>query len=174
MTLTSPTEAALDAALGEALYKEPKFSEWFLGRTRFRGEIASCVFCRYNNPWSRVRLERRNPLSGGLEVLLSECETDVLAVYETGNGRRLALHVENKLAGGSFTRLQPELYRARLQQWKNRPKLGDYIDATSILVAPKQFFERYRAQAEIFETYVSHEELAERIPLFSQSSDGGT
>jgi hypothetical protein len=173
MPPVSSVEASLDAALAEALFGQPEFAKWFLGRTRFRDEAAECVFCRSDNPWSTVRLERPNPGSGELEVLSKQCETDVLAVFQTKDGRRLALHIENKLATGNFTHLQPELYKQRLQQWKNRPKLGQYSDATSVLVAPEVFVARYRTQAQLFEAYVSHEELAQHVPAFTRGSAGG-
>ena len=161
-----PTEAMLDEALAHALLEQPEFSAWFLDRTKFRGEQARCVFCRSDNPWSTVRLERPNSVSGKVEVSVEQCETDVLAVFETEDRRRLALHIENKLAGGSFTQLQPELYGARISQWKSRPKLGQYDDGTTVLVAPRAFYERNRVDADKFETYVSHEDIAERISVF--------
>jgi len=172
MPQASSVEASLDAALAEALFKQPEFAKWLLGRTRFRDEVAECVFCRSDNSWSAVRLERPNPVSGELEVLSKQCETDVLAVFQTPDGRRLALHIENKLATGSFTHLQPELYQQRLQQWRNRPKLGQYSDATSVLVAPEAFAAKHGAQAQLFEAYVSHEELAQHLPAFIRGSSG--
>lgn len=169
MPPASLVEAKLDAALAEALFGQPDFASWLLGRTRFRGEVADCVFCRSDNPWSTVRLERPNPVSGELEVLSRQCETDVLAVFQTSDGRRLALHIENKLSNGRFTHLQPELYRERLQQWKNRPKLGQYSDATSVLVAPEAFVAKHRGESLMFESYVSHEELGEHLRAFRNS-----
>ena len=166
MPTSSPDEASLDTALAEALFPHSELATWLLAQTRFRDEVAECVFCRSDNPWSTVRIERQNPVSGEPEVLSRQCETDVLAVFQTTDGRRLAVHIENKLASGSFTEMQPELYRERLQQWKNRTKLGEYSDATSLLVAPQAFYERFKTQAQVFEAFVSHEELAERIPAF--------
>lgn len=173
MPNTSAIEASLDKALEEALRGQPEFAAWFLGRTRFKNEVASCVFCRSDNPWSTVRLERRRALSGELEVLARECETDVLAVFETADGRRLAVHIENKLANGSFTDLQPELYKERLEQWKNRPKLGNYGDATSVLLAPEVFLAKHEAAALMFETRVSHEEVGQHLPVFRPGPNGG-
>jgi hypothetical protein len=98
MKTPSPLEAQLDAQLAHALYNDAAFSKWFLHQTRFRSESAACVFCRSDNPWSKVRLERQNVATGMLEELTRDAETDVLAVYETPDGRRLALHIENKLA----------------------------------------------------------------------------
>jgi hypothetical protein len=173
MQSTSSDEASLDAALAKALFDQPEFAKWLLDRTRFRGESAECVFCRSDNPWSIVQLERPNPASGEIEVLAKQCETDVLAVFQTKDGRRLALHIENKLANGRFTPLQSELYRDRLQQWKNRPKLGEYSDATSVLIAPEKFYAKYQTEAQLFDVYVSHEELGERLPAFKHSPPCG-
>jgi hypothetical protein len=168
-----PTEAQLDTILAEALADCGRFSKWFFGRTRFGNESAECVFCRSDNPWSSVKFSAPNPVSGELEFLSKECETDVLAVYQTEDGRRLALHIENKIAGGSFTPDQPRLYQERLQQWMNRPKLGRYSDATSVLVAPQSFFEQHHADAIAFESYISHEELASHLSVFGWVSGVG-
>lgn len=163
------TEAQLDSALAKSLISDRDFARWFLAQTRFSGEQATCVFCRSDNPWGRVQFQWGDPVDGELVDLSRDCETDVLAVFETTNQRRLAVHIENKLAGGSFTPYQPELYQARLQQWKHRPKLGSYDDATSVLVAPLEFFKRWKAKAELFEGFISHEDLARHLPEFGAS-----
>ncbi len=168
MSAAHRTEAELDTALAIALYNDEEFAQWFLQQTIFGAEAAKCVLCRADNPWSRVRLERENPETGELVVLTRDCETDVLVVYEAPDGRRLALHIENKLEGGSFTPLQPELYRERLSQWRQRAKLGRYDEATSVLVAPRAFYENNLVAAQIFDSYVSHEEIALRLQAFAQ------
>jgi hypothetical protein len=167
------TEAILDEALARALFNEPSIAAWFLARTLFASEVASCVFCRCDNPWSSVRLEVRNALTDEVETLVRQCETDVLAVFAIRDGRRLALHIENKLAGGSFTPHQPELYRARKSQWKSRDKLGAYTDATTVLVAPKVFYERLRERSTLFDSYISHEEISEYVPEFGAAPSMG-
>lgn len=168
MPSKSHTEAALDEALARALFNRPRIAAWFLARTPFASEteVASCVFCRCDNPWSSVRLAIPNAMTGEVEMLVRQCETDVLAVFATRDGRRLALHIENKLAGGTFTPHQPELYQERKTQWKGRDKLGAYTDATTVLIAPKVFYERLRDRAAIFDSYISHEEISEYVPEF--------
>ena len=170
MSSKSQSEAVLDEALARALYYEPTIAAWFLAQTQFSSEVASCVFCRCDNPWSSVLLAVPNAVSGEVETLVRECETDILAVFDPCDGRRLALHIENKLARGSFTDHQPELYRARKNQWKGRDKLGAYTDATTVLIAPKEFYERFRDRAAIFDSYISHEDIARYIPEFSAPS----
>lgn len=169
MKAPSPTEAQLDAELASALRIRTEFAQWFLEQTKFRSEQALCVLCRNDNPWSRVVSERLNPNSGAIEVLTKDRETDVLAVYETTDGRRLALHIENKLEDGAFTPHQPESYQARLNQWRMRKKLGLYVDATSVLVAPRAFYERHLSAAQLFESYVAHEDIAQFIEAFKRS-----
>lgn len=171
MKAPSPTEAQLDAELANALRTRKKFAQWFLEQTKFRSEQALCVLCREDNPWSRVVSERLNPESGEVEVLKKDRETDVLAVYETSDGRRLALHIENKLEDGFFTPHQPESYQERLSQWRMRKKLGMYVDATSVLVAPRAFYERHLTAAQAFESYVPHEDIGQHIDVFKRSGE---
>jgi hypothetical protein len=172
MSRKSRTEARLDEALGKALRHEPRIAAWFLGLTQFANEVALCDFCRWDNPWSRVRPEVADPVMGEPRHLIKECETDVLAVFATGDGRRLALHIENKLLYGSFTPNQPELYQARKSQWKGRKKLGNYTDATTVLIAPRAFFERLKDRAAIFDSFISHEDIAEYVPEFGAAPAG--
>lgn len=47
-----------------------------------------------------------------------------------------------------------------------KPKLGMYVEATSVLVAPQAFYEKNKAAAELFEAFVPHEAIAEHVPLF--------
>lgn len=160
------TEEELDRALAQALMDDPLFARWFLEQTRFAGLDARCVEVRADNPWSRVNLTLPEGQEGAVTEVVRDAETDVLAVYVTSDERRLALHIENKLAGGSFTLHQPESYRARLRQWQGRTKLGMYVDATSVLIAPRAFYEANRVGADVFEAYVPHEVLAEHVPAF--------
>lgn len=169
MTRSSPTEAALDNALAEALLdSQGHFASWLLSRTRFASEGARCVEVRADNPWSRVALPVHDPATGHIEQFIRDCETDVLAIFATAGSRRFALHLENKLAGGKFTHLQPESYRERLIQWRLKPRLGMYEDASSVLIAPQAFYERNRVAAAMFEAFVSHEAIAEHVPLFGR------
>lgn len=172
MTYQLHTEAELDEAIARALLSEPRIAAWFLARTLFASEVASCVFCRCDNPWGSVQLEVQNASTGEVETLVRQCETDVLAVFATQDSRRLALHIENKLAGGSFTPHQPELYRARKNQWRNRDNVGAYTDAATALIAPIEFYERLRERAIVFDSYISHEDIAEYVPAFGPPPAG--
>ena len=170
MTRSSAREAELDNALAEALRHDTEFARWFLRQTRFVSYDATCVEVRADNPWSRVTLRLPNERGDTHEEVVRDAETDVLAIYEAQDGRRIALHIENKLAGGAFTPHQPASYRERLAQWRGRPKLGRYQDATSVLVAPQVFYDRNIEESKAFDAFVSHEAIAEHLPAFAGGS----
>jgi hypothetical protein len=166
MDIPMPTEADLDEALADALRTNVSFATWFLSRTKFPGAIDAVPWVRSDNPWSRVTLTIIHASTGESQAQRRDCETDVLAVYEVPNGKRLALHIENKLADGTFTPDQPALYRERKDQWKGRVKLGNYTDALTVIVAPKAFLDRNPDGVAEFDSQVTHEELAEHLEVF--------
>jgi len=167
MTRTSAIEATLNYALADALLHDQEFARWFLRQTRYLAEDAKCVRVRADNPWSRVTLCLPVEGSDAYEEVVRDAETDVLAIFETQDERRIALHIENKLSSGTFTPHQPESYRERLKQWRDRPKLGRYQDATSVLVAPQAFYNKNANGAQVFEAFVSHEANAKHLPAFA-------
>lgn len=162
------TEKELDRALEAALRDDDLFRAWFVGRSKFRGASPRYVWSRSDNPWGPVELTLPDPTTGGCRSELREGETDVLFVFAfpTEPERRLALHIENKLASGKFTPHQPELYSARAKLWLRKPKYRNYEDWDTLLVAPTSFYQRNAANAGKFGAFVSHEEVAKFIPLF--------
>lgn len=170
MTHLLSTEAALNKVISRALQEDQQFALWLFMQTRFATEDALCVEVRANNPWGRVKIRVPIGEDGAIREIVRDAETDVLAVFRTKDGRRLALHIENKLQGGSFTPYQPETYRERLGQWRGRRRLGMYVDATSVLIAPQVFFDKNKDGAKFFEAYISHEALAEHLPAFRSGS----
>ncbi len=107
-----------------------------------------------------------NPDSGGLEAVWREGETDVLAVFESNDGRRPGLHIENKLGIGAFTQYQPEVYAGRAEAWLGLAKYGNYQVWEMVLVAPRRFYEADLTDARKFTSYVSLGDIAERLPVF--------
>ena len=159
-------EAVLNEALGQALLNEPRVAAWFFSRTQFAKEVASCDFCRWDNPWSSVQRDAPNVVSGEVASSVRQCETDVLAVFSTSDGRRMALHIENKLASGRFIPNQPEPYQERKNQWKGRNQFGNYTYATTVLIAPSRCRERLGERAAVFDSYISHEDISVHVPAF--------
>jgi len=160
------TEKDLDRALEAALENDLAFGAWFLRQTRFQAVNARRVWSRSDNPWCRVTLPLANNQTGDIELVAREGETDVLVVFETQDGRRLGVHVENKLATGSFTPFQPEVYAARAQTWKRNPNYGNYDEWETVLLAPLAFYRRYTSEARKFGAFIAHESVAAYLPDF--------
>jgi hypothetical protein len=162
------TEKELDRALEVALRNDKHFLEWLVNKSKFKGRSPEYVWSRSDNPWCPVEVSLPDPGTGQLRSIKREGETDVLLVFVFPNEprRRLALHIENKLSSGKFTDYQPEVYSARAKLWLRKPKYRNYEDWDTLLLAPVSFYDRYEIDARKFGCFVSHEEVAEFVPLF--------
>jgi hypothetical protein len=167
------TEKNLNQALEKALQAESSFRQWFVNKTKFKGIIPEHVWSRSNNPWCRVKLDLPNPETGETESVMRDGETDVLFVFvfKAEPERRLALHIENKLASGRFTAYQPEVYEARAKWWVRNRDYGNYGEWDTVLLAPSSFFSRNAESARKFGTFIPHEEIARFLPEFRQNKE---
>jgi hypothetical protein len=93
-----------------------------------------------------------------------DSETDIFLRFETANGRAFALHIENKTQTGTFRKGQPESYRTRANDQKERWRYDEFC---IVLIAPSAFRERFADECNKFDTVISYEELAEHVSLFS-------
>ena len=109
-----------------------------------------------------------NPETGELESITRDSETDVLVIYETIQGNRLALHIENKLANGKYTPYQPEFYPRRASAWLDNEKYGGYSDYETVLVAPIEFYSNNFSESQIFDRFIPYEEIGLLLPEFSE------
>lgn len=122
------------------------------------------------SPAGKVRIILPNEATGALEPIDREGETDVLAVFENPSGRRLGVHIENKLASGAFMPNQPEVCAARAAHWIGNEKYGAYHAWETVLLAPTSFLERTEAVARKFMSRTAHEQVALHVPLFASKS----
>jgi len=164
---TEGTEKDFDQAIDDAFKKSKVFSQWFLKKTKFANENASYLWSRSDNPWGRFTITITNSETGIEEEVTRDSETDILVVYENADGNRFALHIENKLANGKFTEYQPESYAFRAEKWKNQEKFGNYNDFETILISPLEFYRRNFDAANVFDRFVSYEEISIILPAFS-------
>jgi hypothetical protein len=133
------------------------FRNWLLSKTGFAGAPVKLVLARSDNPWYE------SPATG------VQSETDILLVFEYADrAERFALHIENKRLKDKFRPRQPELYQERANDWRNTSKWGNYDKFEVILIAPKQFYERYKNEAAKFHRYIPHEEIAPHVPEFAE------
>lgn len=165
------TEKDLDQALEKALRDDDaSFLRWFVSKTKFKDAEPEYAWSRSDHPWCEVELNVENPETGDPEMLKRQGETDVLVVFRTAGGRRVALHVENKLASGRFTKHQPELYAVRAEKWLGEEKYGCYTDWDTVLLAPLSFLKKHSKEAQKFGAAISHEEVAQYVPAFNPHS----
>jgi ADP-ribosyl-[dinitrogen reductase] hydrolase len=130
-------EKDLDEALAIALRGNQRFADWLLSQTPFDKTSARVDWVRADNPWTTSIVQTRDSETGEITARPMQGETDVLAVYETNDGVRIGLHIENKMSGASFRTLQAERYRSRAQQWVGNPKYGNYSHWLTVVIAPK-------------------------------------
>jgi hypothetical protein len=159
-------EKTLDRALEAAFRSDQDFVQWFVQHTKFAAVGATYEWSRCNWVWGKIPHDKTDSATGRTDRVLVECETDVLVVLRTSAGQNVALHIENKLAGGTFEPLQPELYLSRAKHWVGKARYHNYVDWETVLVTPKSFLRRFEAAAAPFSCQVAHEELAKFVPAF--------
>jgi len=162
------TEKILDGAIEEEFKTSHQFVTWFLGKTKFSDTSATYHWSRSDYPWGRIPVTIRDPKTGLEKKIIRDSETDILVVFESKDKKRFALHIENKLANGSFTEYQPELYSQRAKMWLGKKKYCSYTDYETILIAPQQFYDRWTQESQLFDKFISHEDISEYIPIFHQ------
>lgn len=161
------TEKMLDKAIEQAFIKSKDFADWFLSRTKFSGTQALYDWSRSDHPWCSMTVPTHDPHTGATGFRRIESETDILVVFRKPDSMRFALHIENKLASGTFTIDQPDLYAARARHMAGNPKYGDYSDFETVLIAPQKFYERWPGGSAKFDRYVSHEDISTHLQEFA-------
>lgn len=149
-------EKELDQAFAAGLREDPGLLTWLVNQTKFAGCDFDIVLIRSDHPWYRSKLTGK------------DSETDILIVLKNrATEGVIALHVENKLAGGKFEPNQPETYKSRAQDWIGLKKFGAYSDYETILIAPAEFIERNAQEASHFDRRIHHEAIAAFLPIFA-------
>ena len=170
--MPSGLEAQLDRELERAIRDDPAFAQWLLSHTKFADRSATYLWSRSDSPWGTIDYRYVDIETGLEKSVRKQCETDVLAVFRTGDDQIVALHIENKIGSGKFTELQPEMYSQRAEQWKDNVRYKSYTDFETILLAPESFHQRNLDRCGLFDRFVSHEAIAEHLPAFASRAPG--
>lgn len=163
------SEKELDRALDDALARSSAFADWFLARTSFAGNRGTRVWSRSNHPWGSLPMQVLDPETQTIETVVKESETDIIVVYLLDSGTRVGLHIENKVGLGKFRPNQADFYAQRARAWMSIEKYGDYTDWGTVLVAPEGFRARFAEESSKFDAFISHEDIAQFVPLFNPS-----
>ena len=159
-------ECDLDKAFADKVKQCAVFRSWILDHTRF-GDVSQGVRLLdeeqgrsdrkvwWKHWWCYVPETKR------------QGETDILLVFEIeANGKRFALHIENKKENGVFEEGQPEGYEPRARFMMNKKKYLNYSSFETVLIAPRAFTESNEERCALFGAYIFYEEIAEFIPEF--------
>lgn len=139
MAVARKYERDIDLVLAEEFAVSLNFSSWFLGHTKKFSSRLSKVVDVYVS---------RTDLTG---------ESDLVVVFESESGEsRFALHIEDKI-DAPFQPDQAARYRRRAA---NELARGDYSDYESILCSPQSYWNVHKEDANLFDTFVSYEEIA--------------
>jgi len=162
-------EDSLNLAFANKLLDSPEFIAWVLGHTKFSQYAAGVRLLKdeqekarrarfwWRHWWCRI------PESG------EDSETDIFLVFEViKSGMRFAVHIENKIAGSTFTPRQEFNYAARALHMLSNTKSASFkcTDFDTVLIAPTSFRDRFSEPCSQFGCFISHEDISKFIPSF--------
>lgn len=164
-------EAELDYAFADMLASSPQFQNWLLSSGRFAKSASELrLLATEQQEIRRAALWWKHwwcRLPDG-----TEGETDIFAVFEADDGKRVALHIENKPPHGKLTYEQSVRYRRRAAYKAFDPSWLSYIDFECILLASEEFLDRHAECASLFDRCLSYEPVSRFVPLFGQAANG--
>jgi hypothetical protein len=168
------SELELDLAFAHKLTSSMEFCTFVLELTKFKDQTGNLILLNEEQAKAKPRKKPDNwwrhwwcRLEDG-----SESETDIFVVFGFRDSeRRVALHIEDKPPHGKFTQNQYLNYQRRAKFMANKSQFMNYSDFSTILLAPKRFFEENSDKVQHFDTLISYESVAQFIPLFRQSID---
>lgn len=160
------SEDALCDAFADKLIESANFKNWLLDQTKF-APFASQAKLLHEEQAMRPAKRWWRHWWCKVPELAADSETDIFLVFQVADGgHRFALHIENKLAKSTFTNFQAEAYDFRARHMMNKPKYLSYSDFETILIAPLSFRDLYRSKSDLFDRYISHEDIARFVPAF--------
>jgi hypothetical protein len=159
--------------IAEALRADPDFRAWFIGQTRFAGLASTARLLDAEQMTKRTRRSAtwwRSHYAMKPYPYIDECgerETDLLAIFETPDGFRFALHVEVKSPEDDFQIDQAQDYGRRAKCWmgpgRAPQRVLEHADAATVLCCERRFAVRDPEQARFFESVVAFEDVAAHI-----------
>lgn len=163
-------EYAYAAPIAAALRDSPEFLAWILRRTKFSASsigarlLAEEMKSRRSSAaadWWRSHYSQKCPCDG-----CKGKETDLLAVIELADQRRVAIHFEVKQPADVFHTGQGRAYALRAACWvRQAPKaVVRHEDAATILLCSEQRLPTFGAEVGQFDATVTFEEIARAFP----------
>jgi len=166
------SELDLDRAFADKIASSREFLNWVLEQTKFQCLGENLIVLDKEQAEAKPRKKPENwwrhwwcRLEDG-----TESETDIFIVLKVpSSDERISLHVEDKPPHGKFTPGQYLNYKRRAEFMANKDQYMNYKDFTTILLAPKSFFEENVDKVNHFDCLISYEAVSSFIPLFAHS-----
>jgi hypothetical protein len=161
------SEDQLCLAFAEQVKNSAEFAKWVLNRTKFKQYQESARLLHEEQMQIRPRKFWRRHWWCHVPELAKDRETDIFMVFEVVKTKyRFALHIENKKSLGRFLEGQAEAYEARALHMMKRPEYLNYEEFETVLISPRSFRARYGTECDLFDSYISYEDVAKYIPEF--------
>jgi hypothetical protein len=166
MPMYGPKEWLSAAPIAEALVASDTFRTWLISRTKFveyardarlLHEEMKLKRSRSAQTWWRSHFQEKCRCEGCCGQ-----ETDLLAIFESKDGFRFALHIEIKHSGDRFgSRRQAKSYPLRAQCWVKRApsKVLAHNDASTVLICDGTKHFSFQDDARHFDTVLFFENL---------------
>lgn len=167
------TEDALCEIFADAVRDNRDFMTWLLEQTKFAPHAQSARLLHEEQMSIRPRKRWWRHWWCHVKELEKDRETDIFMVFEANADQqpfRFSVHVENKRGIGKFENGQAFAYAVRANQMLNLAAYLSHHEYTTILVAPKQFADKYPADRDLFDVFISYQNLALHLPSYAQKN----
>lgn len=165
-----PLECAYAAPIAEALVQNPKFRDWVIGHTKFapvarhsRLLHEEMKAARKASTWWRSHFTESCRCEG-----CSGQETDLLAIFETVEGQRVALHFEVKQPTDRFTPggRQAANYQLRAKCWITKPPRSvlSHERAATVLLCNEHGLAKFAEDVAHFDAVITFEQIRLNFP----------
>jgi hypothetical protein len=162
------TEDQLCEVFAEGVKEIPEFASWVLRQTKFIPYATNARLLHQEQMSIRPRKRWWRHWWCHVPELAKDGETDIFMVFEACEPQtaRFALHIENKRDNYRFSEGQSTAYAPRARHMLGKDAFLNYADFTTILIAPLSFRHRYRADCDLFDRFISYEDIGRFLPEF--------
>jgi hypothetical protein len=169
-TSYNPLEVAYAEPFADALAGNPSFCSWVLGKTDFAGISDGSHLL--HDEMRKKRSKKARTWWGSHYRHTCDCigcrgqETDLLAVFESIDAVRFALHFEVKRPGDTFGENQAAAYPVRATCWlTNKPAaVVPHALAATVLLCSKSQLSSFSRHLRHFDAVITFEEIESRFP----------
>lgn len=160
------TEDHLCELFADKVTASPDFAAWILNQTKFSPFARNARLLHEQQMSIRPRKRWwRHWWCNAPGLRKSGRETDIFMVFEA-DAIRFALHFENKRDDYKFSEGQAEDYEVRAAHMLQKAEYLNHSDFATVLLATSSFRARFPADCELFDVFISYEDIGTFVPEF--------